>query len=242
MTEPAKRSRRDRVRAATEEEIRATARALLVAEGPEAMTLRAIARDMGMTAPALYRYVKSHRVLVALVTVDCYDELISVMTGARDQRPSDDLAGRLMAVSRAFRRWALEHPREFGLVFTNPMTHLLTQSEDVVEAAAQRFGLVFGELFASVLSRYGTRLPERGEIPPAYVAELEAVDPEKVADMPLGARYLFLSAWVRLYGCVCMEVFGHLAWAVQDTEPVFEEALRDCATLIGIADEYKRSR
>ncbi len=242
MPLPATASRRDKMRAATEEEIRATARTLLVTDGAEAMTLRAIARAMGMTAPALYRYVDSHQDLVALVTVDCYDELVSVMTRAREQRGQDDLAGQLIAVSRAFRRWALEHPREFGLVFTNPMTQLLTQSEDAVEAAAQRFGLVFGELFAGVLRQYGTQLPEHGQITPAYVAELEAVDPEKVAGMPLGARYLFLSAWVRLYGCVCMEVFGHLAWAVQDTEPVFEEALRDCATLIGIADEYERSR
>ncbi len=236
---PTTSSRRQRVRAATEEEIRCTARRLLVAHGPEGMTLRAIARDMGMTAPALYRYVDSHADLLVLVTVDVYDELRAAMEAARDALPDDDPAGRLLAVSRAFRGWALQHPPEFGLVFTQPIVSLLKPTESELEGAAQRFGLVFGELFAAVLARYRSPLPAVAELDPAYVAQLEAVDADKVAGMPVGARYLFVTAWVRLYGCVCMEVFGHLGWAVQDSAPVFEDALRDIAARMGIAKQYR---
>ena len=57
-------SRRDRVRAATTGEIKETARQILVAEGPGAVSLREIAREMGMTAPALYRYFGSHEDLL----------------------------------------------------------------------------------------------------------------------------------------------------------------------------------
>lgn len=236
--QPATPSRRERVRAATEEEIRVTARRLLVAQGPEGMTLRAIARVMGMTAPALYRYVDSHADLLVLVTVDVYDELRSAMEAARDTLPGDDPAARLLAVSRAFRRWALAHPPEFGLVFTQPIVSMLTPTESELEGAAQRFGLVFGELFAAVLTRYGSPLPDVADLDPTYVAQLEAVDPGKVAAMPVGAHYLFVTAWVRLYGCVCMEVFGHLGWAVQDSEPVFEDVLREISGRMGIAERY----
>ena len=68
-------SRRDRLRAATIEEIIATARRLLVASGPEAVSLRAIAREMGMTAPGLYRYFGSHEDLVRHVIAGIFTEL-----------------------------------------------------------------------------------------------------------------------------------------------------------------------
>ena len=68
-------TRRDRLRAATIEEIIATARRLLVTSGPEAVSLRAIAREMGMTAPGLYRYFGSHEELVRHVIAGIFTEL-----------------------------------------------------------------------------------------------------------------------------------------------------------------------
>lgn len=232
-------SRRERVRAATDEEIRRTARQLLVRDGEHGMTLRAVAREMGMTAPGLYRYVDSHADLLALVTLDVYAELSEAMEEARNSLPEDDPAARLLAVSRAFRGWALGHRPEFGLVFTNPIVSMLEPVEGRIEAAAQRFGLVFGELFAVVLQRYASPLPAVADLDRGFVAQLETVDSEKVAGMPLGARYLFVTCWVRLYGCVCMEVFGHLGWALPDSEPVFEDTLRHLTSLMGIAEEYR---
>ena len=110
-------SRRDRVRAATTGEIKETARRILVAEGPEAVSLRAIAREMGMTAPALYRYFDSHEELVGAVCLDLLAEITATLEAARDTVGLDDPHGRLLATCRAFRRWSLAHPREFQLVF-----------------------------------------------------------------------------------------------------------------------------
>ena len=81
-------SRRERVRTATEAEIKATARRLLVEEGVEALTLRAIAREMGMSAPALYRYFDSHEALMEAVVQDLLDELVAVLQAARDAEPA----------------------------------------------------------------------------------------------------------------------------------------------------------
>ncbi|HEX9032007.1 MAG TPA: TetR/AcrR family transcriptional regulator [Streptosporangiaceae bacterium] len=67
--------RRDRVRAATSQEIIQTARQLLIEEGVAAVSLRAIAREMGMTAPALYRYFGSHEELIQHVVADVFTEL-----------------------------------------------------------------------------------------------------------------------------------------------------------------------
>jgi len=117
VVEPVAVTRRSRVRDATVAEIKATARTLLVAEGPEALTLRAIARAMGMTAPALYRYFDSHEALVGACCMDLLDEITETLERARDAVGTDDPVGRLTAACRAFRDWSLTHRREFQLVF-----------------------------------------------------------------------------------------------------------------------------
>src|SRR4051812_37874978 len=111
------RSRRDRVRADTVREIKDTARRVLVEHGGEGFALRAIAREMGLSAPALYRYFDSREDLVEHVVADLYDELCAHLEDARDAAAPATPPVRLLACSRAFRRWAITHHQEFGLLF-----------------------------------------------------------------------------------------------------------------------------
>src|SRR5947209_16595307 len=84
MTQAESMSRRDRVRAETVREIKQTARRVLVEQGPDGLALRAVAREMGMTAPGLYRYFASREDLVEHVVADLYDELADALEAARD--------------------------------------------------------------------------------------------------------------------------------------------------------------
>src|SRR5919202_1929203 len=97
-------SRRDRLRADTVREIKDTARRVRFEHGGEGLALRAIARQMGMTAPALYRYFDSREDLVGHVVADLYDELVDHLGGARDAAEPAVPAVQLLACSRAFRR------------------------------------------------------------------------------------------------------------------------------------------
>jgi len=116
-------SRRDRLRAATIEEIIQTARRLLVESGPEAVSLRAIAREMGMTAPGLYRYFGSHEELTRHVIAGIFTELAQDIHRAMQaaagpaEEPPDDVTGKLtakmVAACREFRRWALNHKEDY---------------------------------------------------------------------------------------------------------------------------------
>jgi len=81
--------------------------------------LRAIAAEMGLTAPALYRYVDSYHGLLMLVAQAIFADVISEMTCARNRYEDDDPAAQILASTAAFRRWALTHPAEFGLIFAN---------------------------------------------------------------------------------------------------------------------------
>ena len=150
-------SRRDRLRAATTEEIIHTARQLLVENGPEAVSLRAIAREMGMTAPGLYRYFGSHEELLRHVCAGIFTELagdihqaIEAAAGPAEPTP-DQMAAKLtlkmVAACREFRRWALNHKPEFGLLFGVPLPGLDDGRYDIADECALAFAGTFFTLF-----------------------------------------------------------------------------------------------
>jgi len=237
-------SRRDRVRAATVTEIKDTARRILVAEGVDGLSLRAIAREMGMTAPALYRYFPSRERLVEALIADLYDELTATLAAAGDS--TDDAAGvagaavpadpraQITAASRAFRSWALAHPREFGLLFGSPIPGIDAHSDDSPAGlASERFGRLFGDLVARIYLTDPFPVPAEDEMDPRLHRQLRAWCSALPVELPIGAGQVFLSYWIRLYGMVAMEVFGHLAFALPDAEPMFEAELRDLAVKLG---------
>jgi len=311
-------SRRDRVRAATVTEIKDTARRILVAEGPDGLSLRAIAREMGMTAPALYRYFPSREDLIGALIADLYDELtaaISTAAGAAGgaagriagaatrgaagdpaRGAAGDAAGRIAgaaargaagnpargtagdaaggidgaaargaagnpargtargvgggaaagetaggdpragitAASRAFRAWALAHPREFGLLFGSPIPGIDAHSDDSPAGlASERFGQVFGDLVARIYLASPFPVPAEDEMDPDLRRQLRDWCSALPVELPVGAGQVFLSCWIRLYGMVALEVFGHVQFALPDAEPLFEAELRDLAVKLG---------
>jgi AcrR family transcriptional regulator len=218
-------TRRARVRTATTAEIKATARRLLVAEGPDALTLRAIARSMGMTAPALYRYFGSHEELVGGLCADLLAEITTTLEQARDTVAPDDPVARLMAACRAFRNWSLGHPREFQLVFASAGEGPPTGHERVDDDLS--FGAVFLGIFVEIWQAQPFAVPAGADLPQRLVDQLTTFSETVGGVLPLGALAAYLSGWVRLYGGVTIEVFGHLGFALQDAEPMFEAMLAD---------------
>jgi AcrR family transcriptional regulator len=237
-----KLNRRDRVRAATVTEIKDTARGILVSDGPDGLSLRAIAREMGMTAPALYRYFPSREDLVVALIADLYDELVETIGAARDGHPPAAAPLQLTDASRAFRRWALANPREFGLLFGSPIPGIDVRTDDSNPAhqAAERFGQVFGDLVGRIYLAEQFPIPADDDIDPALREELRAWCSALPVELPLGAGQVFLSCWIRLYGMVAMEVFGHLSFALPDAEPMFEVELTDLAHKLGFGPRLSR--
>ena len=226
--------RRDRVRAATVTEIKEAARQVLVADGPDRLSLRAIARNMGMTAPALYRYFPSREELLLALIADLYSELTEQLEAARVQAGAAPPA--LSAISREFRRWALANRREFALLFGRPIPGIdgAPGPASAVDIAAERFGRVFGSLVAEIYLTSPFPIPSDADIDPALAAELRTWCRGLPVQLPLGAGQVFLSCWIRLYGTLAMEVFGHLRFAFTDAEPMFEVELRDLSAKLGL--------
>jgi AcrR family transcriptional regulator len=228
-------SRRERLREATLREIRQVARRLLVQEGPAAISLRAIAREMGMTAPALYRYYPSHTEVLAALTSDLYDELTAELEKARDAAPDAATGSRLLTVCRTLRSWSLAHPAEFAMMFASPLPRLGTEPARAPRhEAGLRFGLVFYSLVLELWQARPYPTPDPAELDPRLLEQLVECAEAFGGQMPPEAVHVFLTCWVRLYGLVSMEQFGQLHFALHDVEPMFEECLRELADLVGV--------
>ena len=244
MTETPSLTRRDRLRAATMEEITATARRLLVEQGPEAVALRAIAREMGMTAPGLYRYYDSREELLRHVIAEIFRELAADIRRAIHQavepapageaRQPAHLALKMVAACQEFRHWSLTHRDEFALLFGVPLPEIDDGRFDIAEECALEFAGTFYTLFLELWDAIRFPVPADSQIDPGLRAQLARFRGTLRTDAPDGAILVFLRCWMLLYGAVAMEVFGHLGFALEDPAPMFELTLSDLARLVGL--------
>lgn len=233
-------NRRERVRAATVQEIKDVARRQLVTEGPSAVSLRAIAREMGMTAPALYRYFPSFDHLVRSLVGDLFKEVCAAMEDTRDLVPESDSTARLIAVARTFRAWSVGHRPEFGLLFGTPLPGAPVSTGEVItpapagadlsalaKAGGARFGEIFFGVFSDVWRQHKFAAPAADDLDPELVRQLSSYRRVLGATLPIGVMYTIIGSWMRLYGLVSLEVFQHLQFAFTDAEPFFEQQLSE---------------
>ncbi len=239
-------SRRDRLRAATTQEIIQTARRLLVQQGADAVSLRAIAREMGMTAPALYRYFGSHEDLLRHVVGDIFTEIadhvrtaihVAADAAGPNITEAEAMAIKMIAGCQEFRAWALAHVPEFSMLFGSPipgLEYLHEVHRDPTVDCGYEFGQVFLDLFGNLYRRRPFAIPADEDIQPGLGDQLARYRDLTHTDLPLGALQTFLRCWVLLYGTVSLEVFGHLKFALDDAAPMFELMLTDMAAMIGL--------
>ncbi|HEX6447197.1 MAG TPA: TetR/AcrR family transcriptional regulator [Streptosporangiales bacterium] len=229
-------SRREAVREATRRDILDAARKLLASGGPSSVTLRAVAGEIGMTAPGLYRYFPSHEALLLGLTDAVVGELADAIE-ATAAAHEDDPAAALLESARAFRAWCLDHKREFQLAFglepappgTAPAPHC--DNENV-----RRMCRFFFMLFVRLHAERGFAVPPPEALHPELCRQLHAwhdqLGGDVPADVPLGLVKVFAEAWVRLYGIVAMEVFGHLRFLLTDVDALFETMLAEYGELL----------
>ena len=233
-------SRREQQREATYADIVRVSVALL--EDGKELSLRSVATGIGVTAPALYRYVASYQELVDLVAFEIDKEATGHFRAAAEAQPVDDPAARLVAAVVAFRRWALTRPREFALVFANPTADSSCVRRDLVTAATS--GRYMNSLLIDVWHRHQFPHPELDELPAPVRESLEdPVVPIDLALLPEGHRgllWVFMRAWAALYGVVALEVFGHMDPRVIASGELFTSVMLGWLEPLGLADERER--
>lgn len=206
-------TRRERLRADTEEQIVTAARTILTDEGLPSVTLRAIAGRVGMTAPALYRYVASRdeivRRMCEAICADLADRLSVAVGDAGDQLPLD----RAIALIRAYWAWAVERPEEFTLVFTSSEPGVLDFWDPARvpdDPVCQAFiGVAVG------------LLADGADLDADLAGAVNAVD----LSMP-EVRWA-IGWWQRLHGAVMLEVHRRFPFSTATGDLVFDTMLDD---------------
>lgn len=223
-------TRREAVRQATRQEIVDAARRLLAGGGPPNVSLRAVAGEVGMTAPGIYRYFPSHDDLLIELTDLVAGELVDALEAAAASQPADDPALQLLAASRAFRAWCIGHPREFQLAFGlapappggDPLPHCDVDN-------VRRLCSFFFSLFVAIWRQQQFPVDSAEHIDPALVTQMQRFLDIAEYDVPVGLVKVYADGWVRLYGMVALELYGHLRFVLTDAEAFFETMLAEYA-------------
>lgn len=233
-------TRRERQREATYAEIVTAARQLLT-EGAE-LSLRAVAGRMGMTAPALYRYVGNYQELVDLVAYELDRTATEGFAAAADARDPDDKPGRLIAAITEFRQWALANPREFSLVFANPIAEAICIHREALTVASS--GVLMTDLIHDVWVQHPFPVPALDELPESVRESLlDPLIPAKVEKVPLDMRglvWVYMQGWTQLYGVVVLEVMGHMDPRVIDSGEMYIDVVRRFAPTLGLTAQWPR--
>jgi AcrR family transcriptional regulator len=221
---------RERVRAELTAEIIDAARRQLADVGAAALSLRAVAREVGMVSSAVYRYFPSRDDLLTRLIIDGYDALGVAAETADD--PAAPPQERWLAVCRAVRAWARAHPHEYALLYGSPVPGYEAPKDTV--PAASRVGVVLGRILGD--AAHSGVLPEAtGERDPSLISEaaVEVLGGDHPS-LDETVRTRALLAWSSLYGTISFELFGHFVGSVEDGDRYFDRAMSDLAALIGL--------
>jgi AcrR family transcriptional regulator len=218
------------VRAEITAEITDAARRQLAEVGAAALSLRAVARDVGMVSSAVYRYFPSRDELLTRLIIDGYDALGAAAEAADD--PGAAPLERWLAACRSVRTWALAHPHEYALLYGSPVPGYEAPRDTV--PAASRVGVVLGRILGDA-ARSGALPDAAGVRVPGLVSdEAVAVLGGEHPSLDDTVRTRALLAWSAVYGTISFELFGHFVGSVEDADRFFDLAMTDLAGLIGL--------
>lgn len=208
MADPLKpQTPREQARARTIEQIIRLGREHLALHGAAALSLRAVARDLGVVSSAVYRYVDSRDELLTLLLIDAYGELGDAVEAAVGSVPADDFRGRFAALANAVRKWALSEPARYALLFGSPVPGYQAPAERTTGPGTR---VVIG-LMGILDSAYRAgklAAPDAAAVVPALSADLEAIRSEMDLAVPDALLARGALAWTSVFGAISFEVFG----------------------------------
>ena len=232
---PVHRTARARARAAITDEIMNEARRQLAADGAAALSLRSIARELGMVSSAIYRYVDSRDDLLTRLIIEAYDSLGDVaeatVAGSAGQ-PDDE---RWVITALAVRGWALARRHEYMLLYGTPVPGYAAPDDTV--APGTRVTLALLSIVRD--ARNGGRLAQPAHVlatPPELAGDLDRLASIVELDVPASTFVAVLAAWTQLFGLVSFELSNQTRGVVEDHAALLAATARLGARSIGLTD------
>ncbi len=191
-----------------QEAIKETAWKQIVDTGAAALSLRAIARGLNITAPAIYNYFPDRDALVTALIIDAYTSFGDYQIVSRDAQAEGDLVGRLKATGFAYRQWALEYPQRYQLIFGTPIPGYKAPMMEVLPSAARSLSApvsVIDEL------RIANKLNAEGfpSIQPGF-EQMFDVWRSFAGNYDIFSLSVAMIIWSRVHGLVSLEISNNM--------------------------------
>lgn len=229
----ASRTARERARDELTREITEEARRQLAVEGAQSVSLRAVARQLGMVSSAVYRYFPSRDDLLTALIVDAYNALGAAAEAADEAVDQARLRDRWRAICAAARDWARAHPHEYALIYGSPI-HGYRAPRDTVTPASRVALALIGVLRAGHAAG-GLRPAFDGPpAPDALVAQATDLAERLELELPAPVVIRTLIAWTQLFGVISFELFGHLAGSADPGDAFFAHTTEQLAEFVGL--------
>lgn len=226
-------TRRERLRAELERDAKAAARRITEEEGVEGLTVAAVARAVGVTPPALYRYFDGRAGLVRAVYDDVTADFIDTVSRAAARQDPDDASAQLHAATRAVLDWSLAHKAGFDLLMGAGFPKVAAE-DGIPLVILRELGGLFGRLFARLLREGRLSYPAEEDIAPDLAPQIRVYRDIIGLELPVGVALLMMTCWRQIYGLLCLAVYGHLRVAFGDHLPLFEDMMDDLLGLLGL--------
>jgi AcrR family transcriptional regulator len=228
------RTARERARIELTRDIKEAARRQLAEHGAAALSLRAVAREVGLvSASALYRYFPGRDALLTALISDAYEALGDAAEAAESKVHRRDVFTRWVAVCRGVREWATANPHEYALIYGSPVPGYAAPEDTI--APASRVPLLLGSLLRDLLTTGTDSAAEYPDIPHPVRHSLKPVLAIMPPGVPDDLMIRGLMAWTYLFGAVSLEVFGHRHNVIDDHDAFFDHEIRRLGTLLGFA-------
>jgi AcrR family transcriptional regulator len=232
------RTARERARAELTDEIKSTARRQLAETGAGQLSLRAIARELGMVSSALYRYFPSRDDLLTALIIDAYDAIGAAVEAASDAVRADGPRARWTAACRAVRTWARQHPHEYALLYGTPVPGYRAPQDTVASAMRVPAALlrpVHDAFDADRLrSPLASSLPAPHDLPSRLTDQAHEIAAVLAPGLSEDAVARALIAWTQLFGMVTFELFGQFTGGIDPADEFFEHAMEQMADYVGL--------
>ncbi|SHH03125.1 transcriptional regulator, TetR family [Jatrophihabitans endophyticus] len=223
---------RARARVETTEQIKAIARRQLATEGPN-LSLRAVARELGVVSSAVYRYFASRDELLTALILDAYNAMGEAVERAEAAVPRRELVARWATVWRVTREWSLARPAEYALVYGSPIPGYAAPQDTV--AAAQRPLDVAMTVLRDGIER-GVLEPPTDRLPRPVRSDVETIATfPGIEGIPPTLLARAMTMWAMLFGTISFELFGRYTNGVTDLDTYFEHQVKMSTRYLGLS-------
>lgn len=191
-----------------QEAIKETAWKQIAETGAAALSLRAIARELNITAPAIYNYFADRDALVTALIIDAHISFGNSQLAARDALPEIAHIERLKAIGMSYRQWAITHPQRYQLIFGTPIPGYQVPLMEVLPSAARSLSAL-----VSVIEqlRGANKLQTAGypNVQPGYEQQFEMWT-SFAGNYDILSLAVSMLIWSRVHGLVSLEISNNM--------------------------------